>query len=327
MRILAFSLIAGLGLTACDGSDKTASPKAPEQNAAATTQSPAAVRDCPTCPELVSIPAGTFSMGSDRIEKMRGDEMRPQGPIRTVTITKPFMAGKYEVTNKEFEAFVTASGYKAPEACQVWGGIDVVQGKTWRDPDYGRAPLENEPVVCVTWLDAKAYAAWLSETTGKKYRLLTEAEWEYAAKGGATTTWPWGEDAQKICEYANVFDATGRSDPRQTNDGGQSSAEQAECTDGFAIVAPVGQFKPNGFGLYDTIGNVWEWAEDCSLELYPATPVDGTAVQVENACPKRAVRSASWRTRLSRQIPTFRGRDPEPTASNIFGFRIARDAE
>jgi len=286
----------------------------------------AGFKDCADCPDMVAVPAGSFSMGSDHIEAMRGNEMRPEGPVRQVTIAKSFAAGKYEVTNKEFGAFVADSGYKPADACQVWGGVDVVKGKTWRDPDYGRAPRDNEPVVCASWIDSKAYAAWLSKTTGKNYRLLTEAEWEYAAKAGSTTVWPWGTDAQKICEYANAFDKIGRADPRQTNDGGVAGAEQAECSDGYAIVAPVGQFKPNAFGLYDMIGNVWEWTEDCSAPgMYPAGPLDGSAVQAIGACEKRAVRSASWRTRLSRHRPSFRGRDPEPTASNIFGFRVGRD--
>jgi formylglycine-generating enzyme required for sulfatase activity len=289
----------------------------------------AGFKDCAECPEMMSVPAGTFKMGTDHVEPMRNNEMRPEGPVRQVAIAKGFAAGKYEVTNKEFGAFIAASGYVPALACQVWGGVDVVKGKTWRDPDYGRPPADNEPAVCVSWLDAKAYAAWLSGKTGKRYRLLTEAEWEYAAKGGVATAWPWGDDAKKICEHANVYDAEGRKDPRQTRDGGDPSAPKAECSDGFQIVAPVGKFKPNAFGLHDMIGNVWEWTEDCSAPgLYPAGPLDGSATEVSmGTCEKRAVRSASWRTRLSRQRPSFRGRDPEPTASNIFGFRVARDLD
>jgi formylglycine-generating enzyme required for sulfatase activity len=314
MRAVAIGLTAGVLAAACAG--PTATAPRPGQT----------LRDCADCPEMVVVPPGAFKMGSDHVERMRGNEMRPEGPVRDVRIGYAFAVGKYEVTNKEFGAFVAATGYRPADACQVWGGIDTVAGKTWREPDYGRPPRDDEPVVCVSWRDAKAYTAWLSQITGKSYRLLTEAEWEYAAKAGAATTWPWGEDAQKICEYANVFDATGRADPRQTNDGGAAGAEQAECSDGYAIVAPVGRFKPNAFGLYDMIGNVWEWTEDCSAPgLYPAAPVDGSAVQAAGPCDKRAVRSASWRTRLSRQRPSFRGRDPEPTASNIFGFRVARD--
>jgi len=286
-------------------------------------------RDCAECPEMVVIPAGDFAMGSDHLEPMRNNEVRPEGPVRKVSIKKQFAAGKYELTNKEFGAFVKASNYQPTSACQVWGNVEKIEGITWRQPDYGRPPREDEPVVCVTWLDAKAYAKWLSDTTGHKYRLLTEAEWEYAAKGGATTTWPWGENAQQICEYANSYDAEARTDPRQTRDAGDPAAPRTECSDGYQIVAPAGRFKPNRFGLYDMIGNVWEWTEDCSAPgAYPDGPLDGSAVFVApGTCDKRAVRSASWRTRLSRHRPTFRGRDPEMTASNIFGFRIARDLE
>ena len=296
----------------------------------AADQKPGALfRDCETCPEMVAIPSGSFVMGSDHVEAMRNDENRPEGPKRNVTITKPFAAGKFEVTNREFGAFIAATGFRPSPACQSWGNTTPTDGVTWRDPDYGRPPVDAEPVVCVSWIDAKAYARWLTDTTGKTYRLLTEADWEYAAKGGAATTWPWGDDAQKICEYANSYDTEGRTDPRQTRDAGGPGAARTECSDDYQIVAPAGRFKPNGYGLHDMIGNVWEWTEDCSAPgLYPEGPLDGSALHVApGSCDKRAVRSASWRTRLSRHRPTFRGRDPEPTASNIFGFRIARNLE
>jgi formylglycine-generating enzyme required for sulfatase activity len=292
---------------------------------AAAPRAGATFSDCAACPKMVVVPPGTFQMGSDHIEPMRGNEMRPEGPIRTVTIAKAFAAGKFEVTNKEFGAFVKATGYVPAQACQVWGGIEVKQGKTWKDPDYGRPPQDNEPVVCITWRDAKAYVGWLAKITGKPYRLLSEAEWEYADHGGTSTTWPWGEDAGRICEFGNSFDITGRKDPRMTNDGGPAVDPKDLCDDRFAIVAPVGSFKPNGFGLYDMVGNVWEWVEDCSLNLHPASPVDGSPVEVQGACEKRGNKGGSWRTRLSRQRPAFRGRDPETTASNIFGFRVGRN--
>ena len=100
---------------------------------------------------------------------------------------------------------------------------------------------------------------------------------------------------------------------------------QAPCNDRYAGVAPVGQYLPNAFGLHDMIGNVWEWVEDCSLLPYPDLPRDGSAVQVAGECEKRSIRSGSWRTRLERHRPSFRGRDPASTASDIFGFRVARD--
>lgn len=284
----------------------------------------AIIRDCADCPELVVIPTGSFQMGSDHMEEMRDDEFRPEGPIRNVSIDQPFAAGRYEVTNKEYAAFVEATGYVPTNACVTWGGRDPVDGVNWRDPKIGPDPAPDDPVVCVDWNDAKAYTLWLAGRTSMRYRLLTEAEWEYAAKAGSKSVWPWGEDESRICEFGNVFDQSGLNEPRSRSNS-NASARAASCDDGYMLVAPVGQFKPNAFGLFDTIGNVWEWAEDCSLTLYSKSPTDGKAYQAVGACEKRAVRSGSWRSRMSRHRPTFRGRDPANLAYYIFGFRIARD--
>lgn len=299
---------------------------APPMSVAETvTLSPGAVfRDCADCPEMVIIPPGRFEMGSDRSEQMRDDELRPLGPIRTVTIAEPFAAGRFEVTHGEYSRFVAETGYTPASRCVTWGGRDPVDGVTWLDPKLDALPADDEPVVCVTWRDAKAYVAWLSSETGQPYRLLTEAEWEYAAKAGSTATWPWGEDAARICEYGNVFDESGLKEPRSTS-ASNASAQAAQCDDGFMHESPVGQFKPNAFGLYDMTGNVWEWTEDCSPMLYQPEPVDGSAYQAPGVCEKRAVRSGSWRTRLSRHQPDFRGRDPEDLAYYMFGLRLARD--
>ncbi|MEQ8510259.1 MAG: formylglycine-generating enzyme family protein [Rhodospirillaceae bacterium] len=282
--------------------------------------------DCPTCPQMVVIPPGTFQMGSDEIDIMRGDIPRTRGPVRTVTIAEPFAAGKYEVTTAEWRAFVNATGHEASD-CRAWGGERRQMGFTWEDPDYGRPVADNDPVVCVYWTEALAYVDWLSAETGETYRLLSEAEWEYVARGGVTSTWFWGEDESKICEYGNVLDQTAAADPALIAGSGTEMSMAASCSDGYALVAPVGQYKPNGFGLYDTIGNVWEWVQDCSLEDYPATPVDGRAVEVDGPCEKRAVRSGSWRSRVIRQDPSFRGRDPEATSYHLFGFRVAREVD
>ncbi len=307
----AAAFIALLALSACG----TASTTAPGPGQA--------FQDCATCPEMVRVAAGTFRMGADHVEAMQFGEMRTEGPVRTVTIRKPFAAGKFEVTNAEFGAFIAATGYAPSARCQVWSDNKYFDTLNWRNPDYGRAPQPREPVVCVTWHDAKAYVAWLAKTTGQPYRLLSEAEWEFAARGGANTKWPWGEDSLAICGYANILDVTGMKEPR--NVGSRGASDTDTCEDRIKLVSPVGSFKPNAYGLYDMIGNVWEWTEDCSVLPYPPGPLDGTAVAVQGPCEKRSIRGGSWRTRLSRQSVTFRGRDPEPTASHIFGFRVARD--
>lgn len=281
-------------------------------------------RDCPTCPEMVRVPAGSFQMGSDRTEDMRGGEIRPEGPIRAVTVKKPFALGKYEVTNAEWKRFIAATGYRSSQICNSWVGKEIEAEMNWTNPGHSAPPRDDEPVVCVSWYDAKAYTAWLSGVTGKRYRLPTEAEWEYAAKAGSTALWPWGENEKDACKYENTFDLDARDKiPKER----AVSWAPVDCRDGYAEPSPVGKFQPNKFGLYDMLGNVWEWAEDCSVKLYPAKPDDGLAHQVDKPCELRAVRGGSWQTRQSRHRPTFRGRDPEHRASHIFGIRVARDVE
>ena len=268
----------------------------------------------PGAPQMVVIPGGTFRMGADRAEPMRGGEARSLGPVRTVTV-RSFALGRTEVTNAEFAAFVSASGYRPASAC---GGSEVgrsAPARDWRDPGYGRAPRGDEPVVCVSWRDATAYAAWLSQTTGQRYRLPSEAEWEYAARAGSTDTWPWGARDSDICRYANM------ANPTQDDTG---AAPENVCDDDIVGVAPVARYAADRFGVHDMLGNVWEWVADCSIIPYPALPVDGRAIDA-TPCEKRAVRGGSWRSRLSRHRPEFRGRDPETLQSQIFGFRVARD--
>ncbi len=173
-------------------------------------------------------------------------------------------------------------------------------------------------MVCVSWRDARAYAAWLSTRTGFRYRLLSEAEWEYAAKAGAVTRFPWGDNPDDACRFANLYDRSAVAL--------KMPYAPAGCTDGFAKVAPVKSFPPNRFGLYDMTGNVWQWVEDCYLYQYPEWPVDGMPVEVYSACPLRAIRGGSWGTRVDRLRPTWRGRDAETTMNILFGFRVAREA-
>lgn len=289
--------------------------------ARAQTGPGATFQDCETCPEMVVIPPGSFTMGSERGERVF-DDIRPEGPVHTRTIRSAFGLGKFEVTNEQFAAFIDATGYRPSSACTKWRGEVVMFGGDWMDPDYGRPPQAEEPVVCVSWHDAKAYTLWLSGKTGEKYRLPSEAEWEYAAKAGSAATWPWGEDDRQACAYGNVFDQQG---PTSTYAQEYASWDPLNCDDGYARVAPIGAFPPNAFGVHDMGGNVWEWAEDCSLRFYDENDVDERPNQVQGLCERRSVKGGSWLTRISRHRPAFRGRDPETLASHIFGFRVARD--
>jgi formylglycine-generating enzyme required for sulfatase activity len=279
------------------------------------------IQHCTECPEMVVVPAGSFIMGSDHLEPVAG-ERRPEGPIHKVEIENAFAVGKYEITNAQFNAFVTATTYQPSSKCTKWRGpLEVQPFKgDWRDPDYGRPPLPEEPVVCVSWHDAKAYVQWLADKTGKPYRLLSEAEWEYTARAGQQTTWPWGDDPDGGCAMANVYDLDGAERDKAFNFAGW---DPVNCSDGFGGVAPVGSKQPNAFGLYDMTGNVWEWNEDCSFRFYDPAAATGAAVQADGACDRRAVRGGSWFSQISRHRLSFRGRDPEALASHIFGFRVA----
>jgi len=273
------------------------------------------LRDCPDCPEMMVLPAGEFVMGA-----AGGEPDRPEGPPHAVKIGRSFALGVYEVTHKEFLAFVDATGYEPARGCRVFrkGEWAHESAASWRDPGYGRPPAGNEPAGCITWRDAQAYVAWLSSRTGQRYRLPTEAEWEYAARAGTTTPWYWGDDPDAACDYANIHD-------RSTAVELTFSWEPADCSDSAARVAPVGSYEPNGFRLYDMLGNVWEWTADCYVAPYPPGHADGSAVEVAGTCERRSVRGGSWITRISRSRVTFRGRDPETAAYAYFGFRVARD--
>ena len=272
-------------------------------------------RDCDICPEMVVIPPGSFDMGFDG-----GEPERYEGPVRRINIPRAFAAGRTEVTVSQYRDFVTASGYQVARGCYAWDGItaELMAEASWEDPGYQRALLPNEPVVCLDWTDAQAYVEWLADLTGKPYRLLTEAEWEFAADAGSDKTFPWGDDPDKACLHANVYDL-------DAVDGSTDSAlTSVNCRDGNAAAAPVGGYPPNAFGLNDMVGNVWEWTADCYVMPYPPQPLDGSAVMVDD-CDRRSVKGGSWITRVERQRPTFRGRDPENFVSRVFGFRVARD--
>ena len=233
-------------------------------------------RDCDVCPELVVIPAGTIQVGAPYSEG--GDD---EGPIHNVALSRPLAVGRYEVTRFEFAMFVVAAEHSVDFSCRYLAEIGWEQGVSWRQPGFPQT--NRDPVVCVNWHDAKAYTEWLSEKTGEVYRLPSEAEWEYAARGGSNARYFFGNSVDMLCKYGNGVDAS--SDFKWRN---------KKCRDGYgARTAPVGSFLPNDFGLYDTIGNVWEWVEDCWNDNYVGAPSDGASWDTGD-CSNRGTRGGSW---------------------------------
>jgi formylglycine-generating enzyme required for sulfatase activity len=270
---------------------------------------------------MVVIPAGQFVMGAAPGEEERAnlsEEFRNRSqPQRRVSV-KRFSAGKFEVTREEYRAFAEATG-RTGDGCFVWSGnaFDWIPAYGWRNPGF--AQDDAHPVTCVSWEDANAYVAWLSQQAGKRYRLLTEAEWEHAARAGTTTTRYWGDDPGRTCEYANGADrSTAALVP------GADSWPVANCDDRYPYTAPVGSFRPNAFGLHDMLGNVEEWTQDCWIGNFRGAPTDGSAVTTGD-CYMRAVRGGSWLDAPIGVPAAYRVGSPAPVRVYRRGFRVATD--
>ena len=239
-------------------------------------------RECDRdCPEMIVVPAGKFMMGSPESETGR---LTREGPQHEVTIARPFAVSKYEVRWDEWGA------------CVKYGNCPPISDSAW---GYG-----TRPVINVTWQQVKQYVAWLSSMTGQPYRLLTEAEWEYAARAGTSTAYPWG------------------------NDIGNGNANCSGCGSRWADdekTAPVGSFPANAFGLHDMNGNVWEWVEDCYQSNYNGAPTDGSPL-ITRDCINRVVRGGSW---ILWQVPQSARSASRDNYKNdqqraFVGFRVAR---
>lgn len=268
-------------------------------------------RNCKGCPEMVVIPSGSFDMGSPVTEDERDDN---EGPVHRVKITR-FALGKTEVTRGQFALFVRKTGYVTGDKCwTLQKGKYEERTGSWRDPGYPQK--DDHPVTCINWNDAQAYAKWLSLRSGHHYRLPTEAEWEYAARGKTSTARYWGDHPDAACSHANGADQTA-----QEMIPGATSWLVHHCTDGFAYTAPAGSFKLNAFGLDDMLGNVWEWIEDSFHDNYAGTTVNARARHGDGR--QRLLRGGSWNNAPRDLRAAVRYASKLEVRFSTFGFRLA----
>jgi formylglycine-generating enzyme len=291
----------------------------------AQTQTPApgtSFRDCSNgCPEMVMLKQGKFTMGAPAGEEARANlpnQFRGLSvPQHLIKIQHEFAIGKFDVTRDEYAQFVAETNRPDPDSCTTnnpSGGFMDTNGN-WHSPGFPQTG--RDPVVCVSWDDAQAYVAWLSAKTGHVYRLPTEAEWEYAARAGTTTARYFSDNPAEFCRHTNVGDLD--YSEQHPGDSGVNRA----CRDGYAFTSPVGSFPPNRFGLYDMLGNVLNWTEDCWNANYSGAPADGTAWQ-SGDCGRRVVRGGSWDADLSVVRSAYRRGLRTSKRVTSFGFRVAR---
>lgn len=244
-------------------------------------------KDCADCPTMVVITAGSFAMGGSLPEGQPagapGDLPSRTAPQHQVTIARPFAVGKFEVTFAEWDA------------CVAGGGCN---GYRPDDEGWGRG---NIPVMNIAWDEAQAYVQWLSRKTGKPYRLLTEAEWEYAARSGTSIRYWWG----------------------QTNTSGNANCQGCGSRWDNKQAAPTGSFSPNGFGLHEMLGNVWEYVQDCDNQSASGAPDDGSA-WVSGDCTMRVLRGGSWNNNPETLGMTSRVRPATGDRRHTTGLRVAR---
>jgi sulfatase modifying factor 1 len=288
------------------------------------------VQDCQeaSCPQMIAVPAGVFGMGADDAETAHAitlgapaDQVQDEKPRHRVSVRR-FWLSKTEITRGQFRAFTDDTGYRPGRFC--WGydskrQIGFLSRNDWRHPPGFEQDSDDHPVVCITWHDAQAYVKWLSRKTGKAYRLPSEAEWEYAARAGSTTIRYWGQENKDACDHANVAD-------RQAAKviGWDAANEQVfPCDDPYAFTAPVARFKPNAFGLYDMLGNVWEWTDDYYSDSYTGAPSDGSVWRAGNV-NTRVVRGGGWGSISWVVRSSDRFWDNAADRNNNIGFRVAR---
>ena len=260
-------------------------------------------KDCPDCPEMVIVPSGSFTMGSPESEPGRIDA---EGPRHKVRIAQPFAVGTFPITQREFEVFIKATGY-VMDGCSVWLGDSWREDseKSYKSPGF--AQTNSDPVVCVNWDDAEAYVNWLSKRTGKVYRLLSEAEYEYVARAGTATPFWWG---------SSITPAMANYDGTLSYRGGTTGEYRRQTT-------RVKSFRPNAWGLYQVHGNVWSWTEDCEHQNYLMAPSDGSP-WITGGCNHRVLRGGAWDANPRDLRSAYRVAIDRSIRDNSYGFRVAR---
>jgi formylglycine-generating enzyme len=295
----------------------------PAVSGAAPAQRPApgrSFRDCSKgCPEMLVVKQGSFTMGVPA-----GEENLPEPysghsvPQHLVTIRHRFSIGKFPVTRDEYAQFVAETHRPDPDGCvtvNVSGTDFTPSNGNWHSPGFPQTG--RDPVVCVSWDDAQAYVSWLSAKTGHVYRLPTEAEWEYAARAGTTTARYFSDNLAEFCRHTNVGDL-GFHDQHPGN-GGVSLA----CHDGYGFTSPVGSFPPNQYGLYDMLGDVMNWTEDCWNINYSGAPTDGAA-WLTGDCSRHVVHGGSWDMDIRAVRSAMRRGLRTSSWNTTLGFRVAR---
>ncbi len=277
----------------------------------------AAFRECQNCPEMVVMPSGEFLMGSSKSDIDGGIANADEAPQHKVTVKQTVAIARFEVTRDQFAAFVNASGYRGSGHCFTFeqNVPKDRENRSFLVPGY--AQEGNHPAVCVSWNDAQAYTDWLSRTTGKTYRLPSEAEYEYAARAGGTARFAFTDDPAELCRFANGADQSAKTA------GLPEDAPYMACSDGYPFTAPVGSFAANAFGLHDLIGNVWEWTADCFADDYTGAGSD-SAVRTEPDCKAHAVRGGDWFSMPASLRPAVRAKASADARHDDIGFRVVR---
>lgn len=244
-------------------------------------------------PIMVNIPTGQLTW-----VVAAADSTAPQteaGPGELKVTLPAFRMGKHEVTVKEFGHFIAATGYAAPTRCIQMNSKEwfAETPASWKQNKHSGSDFE--PVTCIGWSAAQAYVEWLAKTTGKSYRLPSEAEWEYAARAGTTTDYYWGDDPARSCTYANIADQEAEAAIKRDYDGLESKDHVGvvPCDDQQGYASIVGMYQPNAFGLHDMIGNISEFTQDCFNESHKGAASDGSA-RLTGKCEDRVVRGGSW---------------------------------